>query len=518
VSTDLTSSRAQARAEVSPWRWTAAAAALVVLAAHVPVTSEHLSAAPYIGWLFIALEVATAVLAAFLVLDDRAVVWTAAAVVPTLAIVAYVLSRSLSLPQIADDVGNWTEPLGVVAISAELVLLVVVLVRRAGPAREAVRRIGPVALGATVLLLGLVATAYATQRGGDGMAMGHTAHGSGEASTLPRLRWASLMHHWHLDPSWLVFCLVALTGYVAAYVIARRHQVPTVHPARVGAFVVGIALLLFTVSSAVDSYAMVLFWDHMIEHLLLITAVPALLVLGHPITAVRAAASTRGKEGSVDAFALSWPVSVLTHPLVGFVLYAAVIIVTHLTGFMDTMTATTWLMGAEKWLYLATGYVYLLPLLGAEPIRWRLPYLGRLLLILLGMSIDAIIGIVLLQTDYNMFPTMLAGEPSWAPSPLSDIQLGGSWMWLGGDGLMMLMGLGVSIAMLSHQGSKDIVGPRLESVRRRTLAEHLARGGDDRDVAEDVDVDSDESVLAAYNRMLARMNDSHQSSGTTPPG
>ena len=100
-------------------RFPVAATALVAAAAHVPVTGEHLREAPYIGVLFIALEVALVVLAGLVLVSSSRLVWWAAAVVPALAIVAYAVSRTVGLPQIGDDVGNWTEPLGVVSVVAE---------------------------------------------------------------------------------------------------------------------------------------------------------------------------------------------------------------------------------------------------------------------------------------------------------------------------------------------------------------------------------------------------------------
>lgn len=335
-------------------------------------------------------------------------------------------------------------------------------------------------------------------------------------SMLPPLRWESFLDQWQLQPLWLAFSLLLLVGYVGALTVARRHGVRAVHPARVACFVTGVVVLVLTVSSAIDVYAMALFWDHMVEHLLLIMVVPALLILGHPITVARAAASTRGREGAVDAFARSLPVSVLTHPLVGFGLYATVIVGTHLTGFMDAMATHSWLMGAEQWLYLFAGYVYLLPLLGAEPIRWQLPYLGRLALILLGMTPDTVVGIVLLQSTTNLFPEMMAGHPAWAPSPVDDIQIAGALMWAGGDGLMMFFAVGVAIAMISHPASRSVLGERLEGIRRRTLAEHVSRGGETVTVADDADVDEDEAMLEAYNRMLARLHGQEQDRSDGP--
>ncbi len=114
----------------------------------------------------------------------------------------------------------------------------------------------------------------------------------------------------------------------------------------------------------------------------------------------------------------------LTHPLVGFGLYAGVIVGSHLTGFMDAMVAHSWLGGAEQWLYLVAGYLYLLPLVGDEPMRSRLPCLGRLGLLLVAMVPDTVVGIVLMQTSYDMFPAMEAGHPGWAPAALRDLQIG----------------------------------------------------------------------------------------------
>ncbi|MDQ2788246.1 MAG: hypothetical protein M3Y73_00515 [Actinomycetota bacterium] len=41
-----------------------------------------------------------------------------------MAIVGYIGTRSVAFPQLADDVGNWLEPLGIVAILAEAVVVI----------------------------------------------------------------------------------------------------------------------------------------------------------------------------------------------------------------------------------------------------------------------------------------------------------------------------------------------------------------------------------------------------------
>jgi peptidoglycan/LPS O-acetylase OafA/YrhL len=155
-------------AERSAWRWPAAAAALVAVAAHVPITPTHLREAPYIGWSFVALEITLTALAVTLVLRDSRLVWWAAGVVPALAMLGYAVTRSVALPQIGDDVGNWTQPLGVVALTAEALLILITLGRHARrhPARWLARR--PLLWAGLLLAAGLVATDYAVAVGGTG--------------------------------------------------------------------------------------------------------------------------------------------------------------------------------------------------------------------------------------------------------------------------------------------------------------------------------------------------------------
>jgi manganese oxidase len=163
----------------SDYRYPAAAAALVAAAAHVPITGEHLTEAPYLGTGFVALEAACVVLAVLLVVRERRWVWRSAVLVGAAAVGAYAVSRSVGLPQAGDDVGDWANPLGVVAVASELALAGVataVLLAR-GTGRSAPRQ-WPAPVAALSLLLGVSATAMAA-----GAAQGQMSPGSAGAGT-----------------------------------------------------------------------------------------------------------------------------------------------------------------------------------------------------------------------------------------------------------------------------------------------------------------------------------------------
>jgi hypothetical protein len=125
----------------SPLRWIAAVLLLATAATHIPLVPEHLQEAPYIGWLFLALSAVSLALAVLVVVRDTALVWAVTGLVTLLAAVAFLVSRTVGLPQIGDDVGNWTEPLGLPAVAAEtLAFLAALVVLRARPGASRVIR------------------------------------------------------------------------------------------------------------------------------------------------------------------------------------------------------------------------------------------------------------------------------------------------------------------------------------------------------------------------------------------
>lgn len=313
----------------------------------------------------------------------------------------------------------------------------------------------------------------------------------------------ALFSTWTFQPWWLLAGVVILGAY--AVLVRRAAAHGRAMPAwRIACFTAGIVLLEITLGSAIDAYAMAIFWMHMVEHLLLIMVVPALLVLGHPLTAVRDGLS-EPRRARFEAFLTSRPVGFLTDPIVGIIVYGVVIIGTHLTGFMDQMAVHAPLMTLEQILYVVAGCWLLLPLIGHEPLRWDVPYVLRLALLLIAMVPDTVVGIVLMQTNSDPFPVMMGMHPAWSPAPVHDANIAGALMWAAGDGLMMFIAVGVVVAMIVDRNeSRKGFGSWLEGARQQAFVHHVGKDGQD-EVAADIDPDG-EDALAAYNRMLGRLS------------
>jgi hypothetical protein len=107
----------------SAWRYLLVPMMLAAAAAHLPVIRMHLEEAPYMGVLFIVLTAACVLLAGGLISFDSPMLYALSALTCGSAVAGYVATRLVAFPMLADDVGNWLEPLGVVSIVTESIVV-----------------------------------------------------------------------------------------------------------------------------------------------------------------------------------------------------------------------------------------------------------------------------------------------------------------------------------------------------------------------------------------------------------
>ena len=86
---------------------------------------DHLRGVPYAGSLFIVLSAAALAGALLLMAVDHELVWAGAAALCLSAVISYILSRSVGLPSMPDDVGDWLNRLGIAAVACESAALMI---------------------------------------------------------------------------------------------------------------------------------------------------------------------------------------------------------------------------------------------------------------------------------------------------------------------------------------------------------------------------------------------------------
>lgn len=329
---------------------------------------------------------------------------------------------------------------------------------------------------------------------------------------LPPFGLSAALTHWQFAPI-VTAVTIALAGLYSWGVVrvARRHPARPWPAWRTAMFFSGLAVVVLATQSGIGAYDDVLFWDHMVQHLMLIMVAPPLLIVGQPITLLLHA-SRNPLHTWTKRVLRSRVASFVTWPVLGAVAYAAAIAAAHLTGVATFVERNQVAHNLEHAAFLLVGYLFFLPILGKEPIRWRLSYPVRFVVLVLIMPVDTFTGLVLGYGSASSPGVPSGPRPGWAPSPVQDLHLGGAVMWIGGDALMF--GLMMLVFLMWSRDERAAVSGHgwFERARQENLANLVGSGQPAADSRAAVNaatarggIDDDEH-LAAYNAYLARLN------------
>ncbi len=295
----------------------------------------------------------------------------------------------------------------------------------------------------------------------------------GEAAQEPRF--PDVLLAWSLDP--LLLLGVALSG--AAYLwgvrrVASRGRRP--HPRwRTWSFMAGLATMVLALSSPIEAYEGVLFSVHMLQHMLLELAAAPLLLLGAPATLALRAASPSVRRGLLGVLH-SRAVALITFPLIGWLVFAAVNWGWHFSTLYDQALENSALHYFQHATFLGAAVLFWLPVIGADPSRWRLPYPVRLFYLFLAMPQNSFLGVALMGAPTVLYPHYLTNLRTWGPTAVADQSLGGVLMWVVGDVVFLAAMAGVVVAWVRHEDRRTArVDARLDADAARQARAELER-------------------------------------------
>lgn len=97
---------------------------------HLLDVEDRLTEVPYVGWLFVAIIVASLAVASLLIRSDDHRAWAAAGLIAGATIMGYVVTRTIGMPNDGGaDIGNWTEPLGLASLMIEGIVVALAVSR-----------------------------------------------------------------------------------------------------------------------------------------------------------------------------------------------------------------------------------------------------------------------------------------------------------------------------------------------------------------------------------------------------
>jgi putative membrane protein len=245
---------------------------------------------------------------------------------------------------------------------------------------------------------------------------------------------------WNADP--VVVGALALSALV--YVRISRRFPPR---GRQGYyFWAGLLTLALALLSPLDAGAKYLFTLHMIQHMLLLLVAAPLLALAAP--------------PSLFGWVYQRPLlrraqRALWAPVPALLLFNGTLLLWHLPAAYDATLRSPWVHAAEHFTFIAAGLVFWGVIASPAPIFVRAPFGIRLALLVGADVINFALG----------FALSFAGRPLYVPytvvrrmgglTPLDDLRLGGSLMWVMGQMMYAIPLLILINVILWRDGGRD---------------------------------------------------------------
>ncbi|MFI9509769.1 cytochrome c oxidase assembly protein [Nocardia sp. NPDC052566] len=287
---------------------------------------------------------------------------------------------------------------------------------------------------------------------------------------------------WYPQPIPLLPALAILAALAYGLGLRRLRGIGRPWPWwRSACFLGGCALLLVVTGLAIEGYGYTLFSAWMFQHLTLSIAIPPLLVLGSPGVLLLRAVPHHGLGRWVLRLALGAlrgrPARILLSHPVTISLFLFSYYGVYLTSIVDVVGASTiGHLGLELF-FLASGILFIVPVLSTGPLPVRQTNIGRFFDLFLEMPLHAFFGVIIMMATSPMIERFAHPPAGWGVDPMADQQLAGALAWSYGEPIAFVIVVVFAIRW------------RRDEERSAASRERENRSGD--------------AELAAYNAYLA---------------
>ena len=236
---------------------------------------------------------------------------------------------------------------------------------------------------------------------------------------------------WSLDPS-LVYVALAAGLYLLGSRGRNRPQ-----PLQALAFAASLLTIVIALDSPIDAYADDLFWVHMLQHILLLTVAPPLLLLGRPWPRMWRALPLDLRTKAARTIVRSrWvaPVRALARPIPAWILFNATLIGWHIPGAYDATLTSGVIHAAEHAMFFFIGLLFWARVIDPGPLRPRLIWPMRVAYAASAMIVGWMLAITLVMVQHPIYGYYAALETRpGGISALTDQQLAAGMMWVPGS-------------------------------------------------------------------------------------
>jgi putative membrane protein len=240
-------------------------------------------------------------------------------------------------------------------------------------------------------------------------------------------------HHASVESAWISAGLIlAAFIYLRGLLRLRRLDLDGVQAWHAGGFMLGLFLIWLATESPLSSLDHESLTAHMVQHLLLMTFAPPLILLGASVKTLLYGLPHRFVQVTGHSFqstVLTQVSSALTHPAICWLGAASTLIAWHIPAlFVLGLRSQMW-HGIEQASFLATGFLFWWPVVRPLPRSLKWPQSSILLYLFLATLPCDILSGFLVFCDRVVYPVFLSSPQSFGLSSLEDQQCAGALMW-----------------------------------------------------------------------------------------
>jgi putative membrane protein len=277
----------------------------------------------------------------------------------------------------------------------------------------------------------------------------------------------SHIHHGTSESFWISSALiVAALLYLRRWLGARSDEHDNAEGWRAGSFGLGLLFIWIATASPLAELDHELLTAHMVQHLLLMTLAPPLILIGIPREPLAHALSQRFLQAGARLLRskpMQQLASVVMHPVLCWLAAAGTLVVWHIPSvFMLSLRSQMW-HGAEQASFLATGLLFWSPVVRPWQNALKWPESSILLYLFLATLPCDILSGFLVFCDRVVYPVFLSSPRSFGLSALEDQQRAGALMWTCVTVVYLIAGAIFTARLLSPHRSEELPIPPFDS-------------------------------------------------------
>jgi cytochrome c oxidase assembly factor CtaG/ferredoxin len=263
----------------------------------------------------------------------------------------------------------------------------------------------------------------------------------------------AILASWSIDPKVALGLIVSAILYLRGWRVLHRINPARFPTWRLGAFLGGLAALWVAIASPLDTFSGLLLSAHMVQHLMLMSVAPPLILLGAPLLPVLRGLPRKFAHDGVGPF-LSWPAlrrfgDALTHPVVCWLAMAVSLCAWHVpAGFELALRSPAW-HKVEHACFFGTSLLFWWPVVRPFPSRPHWP-LGTVPIYLLAADLlNTALCAVLTFSDKVLYASYTNVPRLFGTTALSDQVAAGVIMWVPGSLVFLVPATVIAIRFLS---------------------------------------------------------------------